>query len=160
MLIELTEDQYEYAVKIGTQRHEEAVKRKLPDKHGFSGPGGLTIHIEGAAGELAVAEALQIPWDATVNTFKSVADLSKNLEVRTASKSTYRLIVRPDDKDDRIFILALRLAPTKFRVVGWLPAHEAKKPEWLKDYNGRPPAYFVPQDKLSPIDTLELNNVQ
>jgi hypothetical protein len=157
MLVELTEEQFQHAIKIGERRQEEALQKRLPDKYGFDGVAGLAIHIEGAAGELAVAETLRIPWGATVNTFKQVADLADNVEIRTRSKSSYDLIVRPDDKDQSIFILVLRTAPKKFNVVGWIQAAEAKQEKWLQTYGHRPSAYFVPQSALKPIETLQLS---
>ncbi len=156
MLIELTNSQFTHACKIGELRQSEALEKNLPDKHGFDGVSGLSIHIEGACGELAAALALNIPWDATVNTFKNIADLSSNIEIRTRSKATYDLIVRADDKDTSLFILVLRLGPKKFDVVGWISGKDAKDKQWSKDYGNRPKAYFVPQSVLKNIQELPI----
>src|ERR1700743_635586 len=127
MIIELTKEEFAYAVKIGKLRQEEALKKNLPDRYGFDGTAGLSIPIEGACGELAVAKALNITWDATVNTFKSLADLVSNIEVRTRSKDNYDLLIRSDDKDQSLFVLVIRKSPKTFDVVGWIKASDAKQ---------------------------------
>lgn len=154
MIIELNNIDFRKAVKIGEQRQEEALVKNLPDKYGFDGVAGLAIHIEGACGEMAVAQALDIPWDATVNTFKSLPDLRNGIEVRTRSKSEYDLLVRADDKDDKIFVLVIRKGPQKFDVIGWILAKDAKQEQWIKTYGNRPPAYFVPKEHLLKIESL------
>lgn len=155
MIIELTNEEFAYAAQIGRTRQEEALRKNLPDKYGFDGVSGLAVHVEGSAGELAVAKALNIKWDATVNTFKSIADLVSNIEVRTRSKDYYDLLVRADDKDDSIFVLVIRQNPRKFDVVGWIKAKTAKQEQWIKTYGNRPPAYFVPKTSLSDIESLK-----
>lgn len=154
MLIELSEQEFRFAVKIGEIRQEEALSKNLPDKYGFDGVAGLAVHIEGSAGELAVAKALGIPWDATVNTFKSLPDLTGNIEIRTRSKSDYDLLIRPDDKDDKIFVLVIRKSTKIFDVIGWIKAKDAKQEQWLKTHGNRPAAYFVPQQELKGIESL------
>lgn len=154
MLIELNDVDFKFAVKIGQKRQEEALAKNLPDKYGFDGIAGLAVHIEGAAGEMAVAQALNIPWDATINTFKSLPDLGANIEIRTRSKSEYDLLVRPDDQDDKIFILVTRKGAQKFDVIGWIKAKDAKQNQWLKTYGNRPGAFFVPKEYLKKIEEL------
>lgn len=150
--IVLTLGELHMAAEIGVLRQLEAIRKKLPDRHGFDGDTGWTIHIEGAAGEIAVAKVLGKYWGGTVNTFKSEGDVGK-LEVRTRSKDYYDLIVRDNDKDDSIFILVTGKSPT-FNVVGWILGKDAKNPEWKQTYGDRPSAYFVPQKELKSIEFL------
>lgn len=152
MLIELSNEEFVYAAQIGRLRQEEALKKGLPEKYGFDGVAGLSIHVEGAAGELAVAKALDIKWDATVNTFKSIADLVSDIEVRTRSKDYYDLIVRADDKNYSRFVLVIRKGPHKFDVIGWILAEDAKQPQWIKTYGNRPGAYFIPKTSLHTME--------
>lgn len=151
MWITLTERDVAWATKIGQRRHAEALRMKLADKHGFRGQDGEQIHIAGACGELACAKALNIAWDATVNTFKHGGDLG-DLQVRTRSRPEYDLIVRPDDYDEDIFILVLGTNP--YHVVGWISGEDAKQPQWRQAYGNRPAAYFVPQSELRPLGEL------
>ena len=154
MKVSLTVSELLMAANIGIKRHMEALKKGLPDKHGFDGQNGWTVHIEGAAGELAVAKALNVYWAGTVNTFKTGADVG-SLHVRTRSKDNYELLVRDNDLDDGIFIHVTGLAP-HYNVVGYLLAAEAKNKKWLREHGDRPAAYFVPNDQLKNIEDLKL----
>jgi len=137
------------AAMVGVKRQIESLSKKLPDKHGFDGENGWTVHIEGAAGEQAVAKALNLYYGGPVNTFKKGGDVG-NLQVRTRSKDYYELIIRNNDNDSDIFVLVVGRAP-HFKVVGWIRALDAKKQEYSKTHGNRPAAFFVPQDRLNPF---------
>jgi len=91
-----------------------------------------------------------------VNTFKSLADLVSDVEVRTRSKDYYDLLVRADDQDSKRFVLVIRKGPKSFEVIGWIKAKEAKQEQWIKTYGNRPPAYFVPKSALKDIKELSV----
>lgn len=150
--VELTWVEVWLGSEIGKLRQFESLRKGLPDKHGFEG-GGWEIHVQGACGEMAVAKALGMYYGGSVNTFKTGADVGA-FEIRTRSRSDYDLLVRPDDKEDAVFIHVTGQAP-KFYVHGWLKGSEAKQPQWLQTYGGRDPAYFVPAKYLKPIDELK-----
>ncbi len=151
--ITLTVGELHMAAQIGCLRQIESLVKKLPDRHGFDGTDGWSIHIEGAAGEIAVSKALNVYWGGSVNTFRTAADIGTKLEVRTRSNYDYDLIVRDNDKALSVYILVVGKIPT-FRVVGWIRGSDAKNEAWLKTYGNRPAAYFVPQSCLNPIETL------
>lgn len=165
--IELTPHEIGLAEYVGTRRHEEAVAQGRPDCHGFGGGyrDGLDIHIEGACGEVAVAKALNVFYDGSVNTFKTGGDIggltltedsqSKtiSLQVRTRSKDYYDLLIRPNDRDEDIFVLVTGVRP-KYSIHGWVQAADVKREEFLNDYGGRPPAYFVPKTELKPLFSI------
>lgn len=138
-----------HASMVGIRRQIEALKKNLPDAHGFNGDESWTVHIEGACGEMALAKHRNLYWNASVNTFKKGADVLL-LHVRTRSKPEYELIVRRDDPDQDVFVLVTGRCPT-YKIHGWIHGKEAKKTEWLKEHGGRPPAFFVPQSKLRPF---------
>lgn len=152
MKIVLTIGELHLAAQIGCLRQIESLQRNLPDKHGFDGA-GWNIHIEGAAGEIAAARALDMYWGGTVNTFKSIGDVGK-LEIRTTSKKNNRLIVRNPDNDDAVFVLVVGRSPT-FEVVGWMLGKEAKQQKYISAPGGRPPAYFVPRSDLYDLSELK-----
>lgn len=140
------------AAQVGLRRHIEALMKGLPDKYGFNQETGWNVHIEGAAGEMAVAKCLNMFWNGSVNTFKRDADVGK-LQVRTRSKEDYDLLVRPDDRDGDVFVLVTGKAPT-FKVHGWRYGVDAKQPEFMQTHGGRDPAYFVPKSKLRNLTSL------
>lgn len=145
------------AVTVGTKRHLEALMRSSQNAYGCEDDGsGWEKHIEGACAERAAAKALGIYWDGSVNTYAK-ADLvgpdGVGIQVRWRSKETYDLIIRPKDSDSERFLLVTGTVPS-YSVWGWVMGKEAKKPEWSKDYGGRPSAYFVPKVHLRGIDSV------
>lgn len=149
--VNLTHSEMMQAVVIGGLRHIAAIKRGLSCNHGVN-KGGWNHHIEGAAGELAVSKALGRHWGATINTFKSGDDVA-GLQVRTRSKDDYDLIIRDDDADEWVFVLVTGRCPN-FTIRGWIPARDGKQSEYLQQYGGGDPAYFVPQRELNDIANL------
>lgn len=147
--VDLTEAELNMAAGVGVARHMQALRENRPDRYGARRDDGWTIHIEGAAGELAVAKAMGRYWHAPVGTFRRGGDVGP-IQVRTRSDPTYQLLIRPGDRDSDVFVLVTGIAPN-FTVHGWIRARDAKRPEWLHPHGGRPPAYFVPQDALHPL---------
>lgn len=139
------------ASEIGRLRQLAAIRRGSNDNHGFSGL-GWSEHIEGACGELAVCKLIGVYWDGGVDTFK-LPDIGAKTQVRTRSSHSYELIVRGDDSDDEIFILATGKCPT-YRIHGYCYGRDGKKSEYSQTHGGRPAAYFVPQKALRPISEL------
>ena len=139
------------AAQVGILRRLASLKNGRPNRHGFDGTNAWNIDIEGACGEMAVAKVLGVFWDGSVDTF-SANDLP-NLQVRTSPDVNDRLIVRPGDSDTGRWCLVTGAFPD-YVVHGWISGADAKRPEWSRDYNGRPPAYFVPQQALLPLSDL------
>jgi hypothetical protein len=108
-----------------------------------------TSDIEGRCGERAVAKYLGLRWNpANINTFKDVPDIG-SLEVRTRSKDWYELFIRPDDRDDRLYVLVTGAAGV-YAIRGCYMGADAKAHrEWLQDHGklGKP-AYFIPTERL------------
>lgn len=152
--ITLTKAELYLAAMIGVMRHISSIVNGRQDQHGFDGSDGdgWKNHIEGACGEFATAKAKNWLWNGSINTFHNAGDVGK-VEVRTRTKHHYELIVRSNDNDAVPFVLVTGIAPT-YRVHGWIYGREAKREEWSQNHGGRPPAYFVPQNELEPIDTL------
>jgi hypothetical protein len=151
MSIRLTSYELALAASVGSRRQVAALKDGRPDRHGFEGL-GWDVHIEGAAGELALAKYMKWYWNGSVDTFREMADVGA-VEVRTRSRHTYELLVRPDDSDDVVYVLVTGRAP-EYAVRGWMLGRDAKRPEWFLAHGDRPRAYFVPHAALRPMDAL------
>jgi hypothetical protein len=149
----LTRAEMGWAKQIAQHRQSESERKGLRDSHGFNGLNGIDLHLLGCVGELAVARMLNQEWDATVNTFKA-PDQAGIVQVKTRSNHTYELLVRPDDKDNEIFVLVTCENFYNCRIHGWLWGRDAKKDEWKQKHGGRPAAWFAPHEALNPIDTL------
>lgn len=152
MEIVLTPSELQVAASVGVARHVQALREGRPDRHGARADDGWSLHIEGAAGEMAAARAMGRYWDAPVGTFKHGGDVGA-IQVRTRSQHLYELIVRRDDRSEDTFVLVTGRAP-RYRVHGWITGADAKRPEWLQAHGGRPPAYFVPHNALRSLADL------
>lgn len=150
MKIQLTEEEMYKAIKIGVIRQMESIKKNLKPANGFNGD-EWGCHIEGSMGELATAKAINVHWDATVNTFK--ANDLEGIQVRTRSRHDWDLIIRPNDDNEAIWVLVTGKNGS-YIVRGWCYGYEGKKECWLRNYGDRVPAYFVPQKALKPITQI------
>jgi hypothetical protein len=152
MQITLTWHELMAASLVGVMRQVSSLKDGRQHIAGMTGIGWDT-HIEGACGEAAVAKALGIYWGCHCNNFSG--DDLPGIQVRTARKTDAALVIRPHDDEAARWVLVTGQAPI-FCVRGWILGRDGKRQEWLADYGGRPPAYFVPQEELRPLEELEV----
>lgn len=152
--VRLSWEEVRRAAEVGVARQVEAMRRGLKHTHGMRDDDQWRNHVEGACGELAVALALGVPWDATVNTFKSGGDVG-DVQVRTRkwADNPLDLIVRDNDRDEDAFVLVVSRLPD-FEVVGWAWGGECKLGRYQKSYGGRAASYFVPRRHLRPMADL------
>ena len=143
--VTLTLSEVLMATAAGAVRHMEAVRAGRRDRHGFEGD-GLSAHILGACGEIAVGKLTGMYWGGESGTFKK-SDIGHDVQIKTRSLEWHDLIVRHDDADDHRFVLVTG-SPPCLTVHGWVWGREAKQPGYLKPHGGRPEAYFVPQSAL------------
>jgi hypothetical protein len=156
-MIELSIRELQHAALDGAARYLDAVARGIHrlDKRAACAPWlQWGVHIEGAAGEIALAKFVGAHWAGMHG--QGAPDVGASLQVRTVDVATKRLTVY-DDADERdAYVLVDGCAP-HYVLVGWLYAHEAKRDDWRERL--RPdscPAYFVPRDALRPIEDLVL----
>lgn len=141
-------------VEGGIMRQMNALRKNLPDAAGADPYADRwRCHIEGALGEMAFAKAGGIYFGYKQGVFHTEADIGKLIEVRTAQMQD-RLIVRPKDKTERLFVLLTGWSPC-FRVWGWMLGSEAKQDKYWQDPNGRGFAWFVPKSDLHPLNSAE-----
>lgn len=146
--VTLSPDELMFAALVGIRRQVHNLFAGRQDKHGAPRDKGWQIHVEGAAGERAVAKAKGAYWDGNLGDLG--ADDVGRVQVRTRSNHDFDLIIHKDDPDDRAFILVTGIAPT-YSLRGWIYGRDAKQQEWWQDPAGGRPAYFVPQSALRPI---------
>ena len=102
--ITLSQRELSIAAQVGCARHIAAISNGRENAHGLGKANAWNLHIEGCAGEMAAAKALGYYWTPSVNTFKIGGDIGEAIQVRTRSKHTYELIIRPDDRDGDTFV--------------------------------------------------------
>lgn len=153
-IVELTNFNIFMAGMVGVSRHMKCIERS----HGYKGINnrkrGWQDNCDGALGEAAFAQWLNVFWDGTPNTFRSRPDVSV-YEVRTNAEPWGDLIIRDKDKDDAAYVLVLSHDCPRFNVCGWMYGRDAKQERYRRrgDAN-RPEAWFVPQTDLQPIEKL------
>jgi len=147
--VELTWPQWYVAAQVGLLRYITSRQKGLEHKYGYNGHGAID-DIQAAAAEFATSLAMNISWQAGVNTFKD-PDNGEYTQVRVTKHEDGCLIVRKEDPDTHRYVLVIQEAETRFSVVGWIWGGDAKQEQWLTaaGNNNRPRAYFVPQQELS-----------
>lgn len=151
VIINLSQAELHLAAQMGCMRQISNLFQGRQDAHGCSVEVGWQVHIEGCAGELAVAKYLNLFWNGNFENLK--ADDVGQFQVRTADSHGKRLILHDKDPDDRIFILATGMAP-RFLIQGWIKAEDGKQSRYWADPAYGRPAYFVPKEVLQPMDSL------
>jgi hypothetical protein len=154
--VTLTSAEIMQAAMVGSMRQATNLRDGRRDADGFEGE-GWSEHIEGAAGECAVAKALGVFWSGRLGILHE-GDV-RRIEVRTRSREDYQLILKRRDPDDRQYVLVRGKCPS-FTLVGWCWGHEGKRDEYWADPAGKNgksrPNYFVPDCALRPMSELGL----
>ena len=151
-----SEDEKTLAMAEGARRQGTNETQGLRGRNGgaWKGSKALDIHLLGAAGEMAVASHLGIKQHLYKETeAKRGSDDLPGIDVKTRSKHKYDLIVQKNEDPRKKFVLVTIEDKTTF-IHGWCYGKDAMKDEyWADPARGRP-AYFVPKEQLSPLDTL------
>lgn len=148
--VELSAAEIMMAATIGAMRRVDSLSKKLTPKHGLTNETNLlAMDIDAACAELAFCKAKDKFFEGRIGNFKD-ADIGKSIQIRSSAKHDNNLIVRMDDSDDHYFVLVTGICPD-YLVHGYIKGRDAKKNQWLKNYNSRPGAYFVPQSELKAI---------
>lgn len=150
--VQLDIREYAHAVDVGMQRmvasteaghnHASTYERDWLER--------LEQETVGACAELAFCKFMGWYWSGSVNTFHTIADAGRDVEVRSTTRDDGSLIIRNNDADDRWYVLVTGKAPV-LTIRGRIKGGEGKKPEWARDPHGRRRAWFVPQAALEDI---------
>jgi hypothetical protein len=148
-MIKLTWYEVKMGSEIGVLRCIESMRKKMKDAYGYKGH-TWEDNIQGACGELAFAKFKGIYWDGSVNKMGHPDFIINGnpVEIKTTNKNN-GLIVRPDTPVKYCFVLVKGKIPN-FNIVGWISGKDARSlGKFTDNGNGRPPAYFVPEDRLN-----------
>jgi hypothetical protein len=129
------------AIEVGKARNQFA------EQQGYENYGELSgstrdHHITGAIGECGVAKHFKLRWNPNVGVITGI-DVGDKLEVRARrpSQTGGDLVIRPDDKDDRPYVLVWVNDDDSMVLKGWLFAKEAKGTgQWMQAMG----IWFVP----------------
>jgi hypothetical protein len=137
---------------VGVLRQVSALGHGRQDRYGAEAGDPWSMHIEGACAEMAVAKYLGRYWQPLAERgYLSLvpADIGRSIQVRSTDRPGGCLIIHPDDEDEHLFYLVIRLGAPRYTIAGWLRGRAGKRPEfWREDRGVRHPAFFVPQSAL------------
>jgi hypothetical protein len=155
-----TEEEREAACKEAFRRQAINEIRGLKGRNGGVATGAiaLTIHLLGAAGEMAVASCLGLKHCLYQETEakRGSCDLP-GIDVKTRSRHSYDLIVQKNESPNKKFVL-VTIQDKKTVIHGWIRGKDAMKKEYWSDPAGGRPAYFVPKTALQPMSALNGSN--
>ena len=150
MKVELTLFELEMGAIVGSKRRADSISKK---RKGHK-RGSWDKDVEGALGELAVCKAIGTYWNGSVNTFKDLADVGDNIEVRHTELDSGKLIIRPGDNPESLYVLVTGSAPT-YDVKGWIKGDDGMKQKFMMNPGGAGIAFFVPVKNLKQMKTLK-----
>ena len=151
-----SEEERSLAMEEGIRRQGVNEAKGLRGRNGgaWKGSKALDIHMLGAAGEVAVASYLGMKEHLFKETeARRGSDDLPGIDVKTRSRHQYDLIVQKNENACKKFVL-VTIESQKTFLHGWCYGRDAMKEEfWADPARGRP-AYFVPKEALSPMETL------
>lgn len=135
------------AAMIGVMRHLDNTEANRDHLWGGDKNMGWQYHIEGAMGECAVAKHLGMFWSCGVRGDDDVGEY----QVRTTDESWKKLILHPEDEDNKRYYLVTGLNGT-YSIRGWILCRDGKQKQWWQDPTKKNRwAFFVPQSALRSI---------
>lgn len=134
----------------GAFRRVTAIKLGRVHRHAYDGEdagGTWTMDIEAFGAEKLVARHMSRyhGWQEETDEDGDVGVI----QVRHTLRRDGCLIVHPDDSDAAPFVLVVGSMPFQ-RIVGGIFGQRAKDPRFWRD-DVRHPAFFIPQDALTPL---------
>ena len=155
-VIKLSDAWIAKATDIGAQRHAYALSQGYRN-YGTIDDGEERHHVAGAIGECAVAAHFKLPWKPNVGVITGV-DVGNLIEVRTRilPGKGFDLAIRPDDKEDKPYVLTFVLKDNSVRLIGWLYGKEGKHGQRGGVWNEGRQVWFVPPPYRSISDLVSM----
>ena len=121
------------------------------------GDKALQVHLLGAAGEMAVASYLGMKEHLYAEReARRGSDDLPGIDVKTRSRHSYDLIVQKREDPQKRFVL-VTICEQQTLIWGWCYGRQAMQERYWSDPARGRPAFFVPKERLHPIDTLLKN---
>jgi hypothetical protein len=151
-----SEEERKQAMEEGQRRQSvnEAKGLRGRNRGAARGDKALEIHLLGAAGEMAVGSFLGLKHLLYQESeAKRSSDDLPGIDVKTRSKRSYDLIVQRQSDPDKKFVL-VTIENQQTLIHGWCYGKDAMQDRFWKDPARGRPAYFVPQDFLYPMESI------
>jgi len=153
-----TEEERRQAMEEGMRRQATNEAKGLRGRNNGPrfGDKALQVHLLGAAGEMAVASYLGLKEHlyAEREARRGSDDLPGGIDVKTRSRHSYDLIVQRQSDPNKKFVL-VTIEGRQTLIHGWCYGKDAMQNQFWKDPARGRPAYFVPQDFLCPMESID-----
>jgi hypothetical protein len=143
-----TLDDAEWVLANAHGRHIHSTSRQINLEGKAGANPTLDIDIQHSAAWIGLCKVCDREPELKINQFHKGAD--SQAFVRSTSYPTGRLIVREDDRDHDLFVLAIG-KDREWTYIGFLTGVEAKQLGRLYSENGRPDCWMVAQTHLRPM---------
>lgn len=162
-VIELTDHEIRFIENIARKWALNAREMKLRDMARSPDTSSEEIQIVGAAGEYVVHRTTRLPWNLLVdpvsfyaNRKKRNPDLGEDVQVRTVTKPSNKLLLRRKDPSPHRYVLVDGSSYPKLMIVGWMDGFTVKREGvytswWAPQYK---PVYLFPRDELHPMENF------
>lgn len=147
--VALTWTELRTAGVVGIEHFTEARVRGRRTVNGQDVADALWDDMLGAWGERVVAKAGGCYWPERDGPDGGAADVGP-WHVRTAWRTSDRLLVQANELIGEPFVLVVPLRLPTFRIVGWMLGRDAKRDEWWQELQRGRPCFVVPQSALRP----------
>jgi len=150
----LSEHQKQLAIDEAYRR--ESFNNKLGLKGRLDAVSGglesLLMHMEGAAGEVAVASYLGLESELfkQKTPVRGSYDLPPNIDVKSRSRHEWDLLIMMDEPSSKLFVL-VTIQFKRIFLHGAIEGSDAMKPKFIKEYRKNRPVYSIPQSQLRPL---------
>lgn len=156
--VKLSDAEYLQACLISVQRMQESMLARRNPNTGNRARTYLERtgdEIRATCAEMAWHHAWDKYFGTGIGAFMSKPD-AVGIEMRTCRRPDGELVFRPEDKEDRIYVLS-RTDGKVVEFLGWMDGAGAKQHGRVANPGadrGAKPAWFVPQSQLYPICDL------
>ncbi len=148
--VQLTPAEIALSATAGVFRECHVINGNLKDEDLGPSNNCWQRHIDGAMAECALAKHLNFYWQGKGS--PGDEDFAGGIEVRSAAEHFKRLILQPKDADGAKFYF-LTGQYGLYKIHGWIMGIDGKQPEyWEKPKGAWKTAYFVPENKLTPME--------
>ena len=136
------------ACNVAINRRLQARFKKSPDSvFGVKKSDGWENDIEGACAEMAFCKIHGLYWDASVNTYKLPDIPDTNIQIRSTTYDSGKLIIRENDPDNDIYILVIGQMPN-YKIIGGIQGKAGKHERFLSNPNNQAPCYMIAKHYL------------
>lgn len=126
-IVKLTDNDLRVSAHVAFDRGLPSILQGLRNVNGGKDDPFLR-HVYGAIGECAFAKFANIYWDGSVNRFNGMGQDVGDFQVRARSAKNLPMIIRPNDKDNDLFVLVQMVNGLReWNIAGYISGKRGKE---------------------------------